>query len=114
MNKIILCKTCEYASGSPEEAEIAIAAELAGKGLEAQFEIVQTECMGGCEEPVSLALQGEGKATYLFTGIRFPEDAVDTVRTCGKYLQSDQGWIEDATGCGRLRHCLRARIPAIG
>jgi predicted metal-binding protein len=31
---------------------------------------------------------------------------------CHAYLAAKDGWIEDARPLGRLRHCLRARIPA--
>jgi len=75
-------------------------------------EIRETDCLGPCDEPIALALQGSGMATYVFVGIDLVEDAEDIQATCRVYLSSPQGWIEDARPCGRLRHCLKTRVPA--
>lgn len=89
-----------------------VESELQNTGL-GHVVVDQVECMGACENPVAVALQGEGLATYLFAGINPEEDAADVAATCKVWLESPQGWIENALGCGRLRHCLRARIPAL-
>lgn len=113
MNRLIVCNTCKYDTGSAEQAATALADALAKAGLDQEFEVTDTGCMGGCEEPASLGLQGKDRATFLFSGLKFPDDTADVIKTCRAYLESRNGWIEDATGCGRLRHCLRARIPAL-
>lgn len=69
--------------------------------------------MNGCSEPVSLALQGTGRATYFFGGVDPQSDVQDIVATIHAYLAADRGWIEDATSCGRLRFCLKGRVPAL-
>ncbi|MDN3721950.1 DUF1636 family protein [Roseibium salinum] len=78
-----------------------------------RFSIETADCMGACEQPISLALQGEGRATYLFAGLSIPDDIEDIVATGRTYLDAENGWIEDARPCGRLRFCLRARVPAL-
>ena len=70
-------------------------------------------CMGACESPVSLGLQGAGRASYVFAGVQPTQDAADIAATCQTYLDAPAGWIEDARPCGRLRDCLRARLPAL-
>ena len=69
--------------------------------------------MGSCEKPIAVALQGKGMASYVFSGINGTEDIPDLVETCRLYAESHLGWIEDAHRCGRMRHLLRARLPAI-
>lgn len=76
------------------------------------LKVSSVECMGACDTPLALALQGTQRATYLFAGIDVKSDKDDIVATCRTYLDSPAGWIEDARPCGRLRLCLRARIPA--
>ena len=68
-------------------------------------------CLGPCDSPAALALQGEGRASYVFAGVSLPGDLDDVVATCRTYLRSPKGWITDARPCGRLRFCLRTRIP---
>lgn len=67
-------------------------------------------CLGPCGSPVAMALQGGG-ASYVFAGVRLPEDLSDLVATCRAYRDAPGGWIEDARPCGRLRFCLHARVP---
>lgn len=69
-------------------------------------------CLNACSEPIAMGLQGSGRASYVFSGIDLVKDAEDIARTCKKYLELRKGWIVDAQDCGRLRHCLRARLPA--
>jgi len=49
----------------------------------------------------------------VFSGVDLNHDATDVVRTCQAYLESHKGWIKDARPCGRLRHKLRAKVPAL-
>ena len=70
-------------------------------------------CLGVCSAPTSLTLQSEKRASYIFTDIDLKRDQADIIATCRLYLDSDNGWIEDARECGRLRHLLHAKIPAI-
>lgn len=82
-------------------------------GLADSVQIADHTCFSTCAEPTSVALQSVGGASYVFSGINVVSDAADIAATCQTYLNSPAGWIEDARPCGRLRLCLRARIPAI-
>ena len=108
---LTLCAGCHRATGADIEDSLSrLRSELTGA---IPVSIRTAECMGACQSPVSLALQGPGRATYLFADVEPGNDASDIAKTCRTYLDSPRGWIEDARPCGRLRHCLRARIPAI-
>ncbi|MCV0424719.1 MAG: DUF1636 domain-containing protein [Roseibium sp.] len=108
MNRIVVCSSCK---GDLQPDLEALRRSLDEAGI--KFDVVQTECMGACEQPISVAIQGQGRATCLFAGLTFPDDIADIVATARTYLAADRGWIEDARSCGRLRFCLRARIPAL-
>lgn len=107
----MLCSTCDGADATDVAA---VGAELENQGLSLQVQVATVACMGACHDPISLGLQGAGRASYVFSGVNPQQDAADIVRTCQTYLDSPAGWIEDARPCGRLRDCLRARLPALG
>lgn len=104
-----LCATCD-ADGFGH-ARDALQTALDATGL--NTDVLGQNCMNACAEPVSLALQSPGRATYFFTGIDPLVDRADIVATICAYVKSTGGWIEDATACGRLRHCLKGRVPAL-
>ena len=106
-----LCSICENADFDRDSASIRQA--LNESGLEVCVEVTQAACLGACESPIVLSLQGQGKATFVFSGVDLNQDATDVVRTCQAYLESHKGWIKDARPCGRLRHKLRAKVPAL-
>jgi predicted metal-binding protein len=85
-----------------------VARALDSAGLAAWVEV--GPCLGPCDRPVALSLQGNG-AACVFAEVRLPEDIGDLVATCRAYRDAAGGWIEDARPCGRLRFCLHARIP---
>lgn len=110
--RLLLCTSCDPArDGAALRASIAGALERAGLG--GRVEIAGQACMGACARPVSLGLQGPGRASYVFAGVDPLADADDIAATCRLYLDSPLGWIDDARPCGRLRDCLRARLPAM-
>ena len=108
--RLLVCTTCE--GGSEERVEV-LRSGLRQFGVSSFAEVVGVECLGACADPVSIGMQGAGRASYVFGGIRLEEDAKDIAATLQVYHDADKGWIEDARGCGRLRNCLRARIPAL-
>ncbi len=87
--------------------------ELAASGLTDAVSIVERGCMNGCVSPVSMAMQGPGRATYFFNGVDPVADAEDIAATLCAYLAAPDGWIENAQPCGRLRFCLVGRVPAL-
>ena len=115
MNLITICSKCEQNnSETPKrEQELALQEALQTSGLAQVFSVRWVDCMNVCDEPVTIALQGKTKATYVFAGVSLNTDINDIVTTCQAYLAANSGWIEDARPCGRLRHCLKSRIPAL-
>ena len=110
---IHVCRTCGGAAGEvPGGAALAERVRAVLDGPDAPpARIASVDCMGACALPVSLGLAAPGRAHYLFAGLT-PDDADDVVATLRCWLEAPRGWIVDARPCGRLRHCLRARIPA--
>ena len=69
------------------------------------------DCLNACGQPTALSLQGKGTG-YLFAGVDPEADAADIAATARTYLSAPRGAIEDARPCGRLRFCLKGRLPA--
>ena len=70
------------------------------------------ECLSVCDEPVAMGVQATGKATYVFAGLT-DADAGDVAGFARLYDEDADGWIADARPAGRLRFCLKARVPAL-
>ncbi len=103
-----LCATCNVDGFATAREGLKTALDAA----DLPADVRNQSCMNACAEPVSLALQSQGRATYFFAGLDPVADRADIVATVSAYVDSPGGWIEDATACGRLRHCLRGRVPA--
>jgi predicted metal-binding protein len=69
------------------------------------------DCLSMCDEPTAIALQADAKATYLFSGVTV-EDAAAVRAALAAYDAAENGWIADARPLGRLRFCLKGRVPA--
>lgn len=106
-----LCTTCE--GDGFGDGKRAIEAALDDLELKKNVKIKRVACLGACETPRALAMQSEGRASYVFSDLDLEKNAKDIAQTCQVYLSVPKGWIEDAHPCGRLRYCLRARIPAL-
>lgn len=108
-DKVILrcCATCE----GPGWAALRAALEEASFDVPVEF--ATQACMNACSRPSSLALQGVGRATYFFDDVKPEEDVEDILATIRTYIGAPAGWIEDARPCGRLRFCLKGRVPAL-
>jgi predicted metal-binding protein len=48
----------------------------------------------------------------VFAGVQ-DTDAADVLNFAKLYDESADGWIEDARPLGRLRFCLKTRVPAL-
>lgn len=100
--RVTICATC---AGPGDKLAAAL------KGLDG-WEVVMHPCLSVCTEPVAMAVQGDGAATYVFAGVTDAE--ADDVRAfVDLYDKADKGWIEDARPAGRLRFCLKTRVPAL-
>ena len=115
MPSLLICQSCfssrEHAQESVFQHHLEIALKAAR--LSRPFQVEITECMGSCEKPIAVALQGKGMASYVFSGLSGTEDVPDLVETCRLYVENPEGRIEDARRCGRIRYLLRARLPAV-
>ena len=109
-DRILICSTCARSAGSAREEAEALRAALASAGLD--IDVGQTACLGACADPVTLAVQGTGRASYVFSGLAPAEMCADVVAFCRLFRDAPGGWIEDARPAGALRHHLRARLPA--
>ena len=107
-HQIVVCSTCEGCDGKGFAS--ALCAGLADAGL--NFEVRDFECMSNCGDPLSVAFKAEGKATYLFGGVKPEEDLADAIAFARLYAMAPDGWIEDARPAGRLRFCQIGRVPA--
>lgn len=110
--RVLICSSCAGERDQLAERQ-AVSGALRAAGLGGRVEIAEHACFSGCNEPTVVAVQGENLASYVFSGIDPVADADDIAATCRTILNSPHGWIEDARSCGRLRLCLRARIPAL-
>ena len=105
--ELVICSTCDPdASHAPLEDAL--------READLPVRLARQACLNACGAPVAVALQGEGLATYVFGAVDPASDAGDIVATVRAWLNAPEGWIEDARACGRLRHCLRARVRAMG
>jgi len=102
--RLLICSTC----AGPGAALAQAVQERIGDG----WEIEMQECLSVCDEPVALGVQATGKATYVFAGLT-EADAGDVVGFSKLYDEDADGWIADARPAGRLRFCLKARVPAL-
>lgn len=102
-----LCRECLKDDAAAASLRTAVEREFSG-----QAAVTLSPCLEQCETPVAMALHSAGGAGYVFSGIDAEADRADIVATCRAYLDSPDGWIEDARPCGRLRFCLAARLPA--
>ena len=107
--RILICTEC-----APKNAQSDISAlqtHLENSGIQISCE--GQACMNACGEPTTIALQGDALATHVFTKVDIASDLDDISNTIGAWLQSPDGWIVDAHRCGRLRDCLKVRVPAL-
>ncbi|WP_127114928.1 DUF1636 family protein [Shimia sediminis] len=107
-HKLFICETCLDAAGETPGPALAMAVRAR---VAADVEVVLTPCMNLCDEPVSLALRAPGKMAYLFAGVE-AGDVGDIAALAELYVNAAGGVIEDARPAGRLRFCLKGRVPA--
>ncbi|MHA6346909.1 DUF1636 family protein [Roseivivax sp. CAU 1761] len=107
--RLLICTSCAGAPDAAGRATLARALEAAG----AAIVVAGQPCLNACGRPVTLALQGPGRATCLFVETRPEADRADLAATIRAWRAAPAGWIEDARPCGRLRFCLIGRVPAL-
>lgn len=112
-HRVTVCETCTAAGETPRGGMFAqeLQALLADAGLP-DIAVETVACLNACSDPTALSFRAVGKWAYLFAGVDPTRDGPDVVAFARLYLDSADGDITDARACGRLRHCLRGRIPA--
>lgn len=101
--RLVICETCDGPGAT-------LAAALRDKLP--TWDVVMHPCLSVCAEPVAMAVQATGKATYVFAGLT-DADAADAVAFAALYDDAPDGWVTDARPAGRLRFCLKTRVPAL-
>ena len=100
--RVTICATC----AGPGPALADALADLSG------WEVVMHPCLSVCDTPVGIAVQASEGATYVFAGLT-DADADDVRAFVALYDAAPAGWIADARPAGRLRFCLKTRVPAL-
>lgn len=115
-HRLTICATCCAPDTAPKgqafAAELQAAFAASPDSDIRDVEISTVDCMSVCAEPLALSFRAPGKWAYLFSGVDVAKDAADVLAFARLYLDSGDGEITDARPCGRLRFCLRGRIPA--
>ncbi|PSL17815.1 DUF1636 family protein [Shimia abyssi] len=111
MNHIIfVCDTCCANGEKPGGEGFAAALREAAPD---DVEVRSVSCLNMCDEPLALALRASDKVAYLFAGVNPETDVADALELIRLYRTAPGGVIEDARSVGRLRFCLKGRIPAL-
>ncbi len=112
-DRVVICDTCAAKGAAPVGAAWAdqLSAAVADSGLD--IDVTTTSCLNMCDTPLSFALQGPQKATYLFTGADPETDTQDMLGLLRLYADAPDGWITEAQAAGRLRLCLQGRVPKL-
>ena len=116
MTYLLICQNCPPADAPQDSWRQAcddLQSALDAAGLIDRITVTPSPCLGVCTSPNTIALQGESRASLVFKDVDLTTDRDDIIATCRAWLEADHGWIEDARPCGRLRHHLQARIPAL-
>lgn len=108
---VVICSSCQANMPNQVVGQLADAIGLAG--LDKSVVVSQQACLNVCGSPIAVAIQGLNRATYVFGDVDLPCDTNDLLATLRSYLKNPDGWIEDGSTCGRLRHCLKARVMAL-
>ncbi|MGR3713234.1 MAG: DUF1636 family protein [Shimia sp.] len=112
---LFVCDTCAAQRQSPQGAAFAKTLQEAAQNDPSlkSLTIEGVSCLNVCSEPLAIALRAPDKNAYLFAGINPDTDLADTLALARLYTKAQHGIISDARPAGRLRHCLKGRIPAL-
>ncbi|WP_424988321.1 DUF1636 family protein [Microbulbifer sp. S227A] len=108
-----ICRSCHVRDQDPQGPGFADALRLAlADHPDIRNVVVEdSRCMLNCGEPLAFALSCTGKMAYVFADLRPEHDLDNLLALVRLYWQSPTGAITDARPIGRLRHCLKGRLP---
>ena len=113
--RIIVCTLCrDPATGirSGEDLCADLRARLAAHDAPALgYAVEGIACMAGCERPLTVAFQADGKASYLFGSIDAQSDAGHLVEFARLYHSLADGWCSSGQRPVGLAGKTLARIP---
>lgn len=108
---IIVCTRCRDPLSGAAAAEQLLSRLATSGGLDG-FTVQTVACMAGCDRPLAVAFRAEGKASYLFGGIR-PEGDLGALEEFAEiYRALPDGWCREVERPEALRGKTLARIPA--
>lgn len=112
---LYICDTCCSNNEQPQGAGFAqqLREAVAVDDALIDLEIRTVSCLNLCDEPLALALRAPDKTAYLFGGVAPATDLADTLALARLYVAAKDGEIVDARAAGRLRFCLKGRVPAL-
>lgn len=115
-HQVLVCKSCKRTERHRRPG-VSMIANLRGAIAETdfseQFELKGTACMGGCEQPCSVAFRAPEKASWLFFNLDPIDDVADIVRFAKLYALLDDGWCRSVDRPGKLANNILARLPAM-
>ncbi len=105
-HSILICTACKGVDAANK-----LRAALAER-VSKRFALRAVACMAGCERPISVGLQGSGKAQYLFGEIEAEADIKAIAVFAQPFLASEAGWGKASERPERLYAKILTRLPA--
>ncbi|MGF0524458.1 DUF1636 family protein [Agrobacterium pusense] len=115
-HQVLVCKGCKRTERHRRPGVSMIANlrdAISATDFCGQFEVTGTACMGGCDQPCSVAFRAPEKASWLFFNLDPVDDVADIVRFAQLYAALDDGWCRSIDRPGKLADNILARLPAM-
>lgn len=118
MTTIIVCDTCNYSvdekmHGEKTGGEI-LAEHVEAIAAERGLDVKRQSCLMGCERHCNIAIQGEGKLTYVMGKFTPNAEAADAiVEYAGLHADSETGQVPFKQWPQGVKGHFVARIPAL-
>lgn len=114
LHEIHICRTCGKTDEAPTGPALAqrLRAALTKEAAFSGVKVRDARCMLTCGSPVAVSLTSPEKMSYLFADVDTEHDLDNLLALVRLYMASPSGTINDARPIGRLRHCLKGRLPA--
>lgn len=111
---VFICRTCSKKGERPVGAQFVkhLRAAMVGQPEFKDVVVRGSRCMLACGEPLALSLQCPTKVAYLFSHVHPEYDLENVLALVRLFVSDEEGVILDARPIGRLRHCLKGRLPA--
>lgn len=116
--EVLVCVTCRTENESPDGVRSgSLLFDLVQEAAFSQdkpFIVRPIECMSGCSTGCAVALQAQGKQSYLFGKIPPSKEAVHQLIACAEqYQKSDDGKLSWDARPELFKGCTLARLPPL-